>query len=312
MLLLFVACDDGRAVPPGTPGGSTPRSDAGPVQGADASADLPDIGPTDPRCDPGCTPDVPTLEGFGEVCDAESEARCKAACSTRVAGLSAACAACLSDDVNLGARLGVAPGECIEPGEGCSGARCFVRGQEICSYCQEDSAARDDCFRRAFPRREVYCAPALDPHVSSCASVCTANDRTTNRPTGIDPRCSNLCRISQPAISGAGEVCSAASAQACLTQCTARIASAKSLCASCLLEGARFGRLESGVPGSCSTDRTCSSELRCEFIGRMGTCSYCAYDQTQLAACQRMVNPLQIVECPTSFGDAAGCGEFCE
>jgi hypothetical protein len=130
--------------------------------------------------------------------------------------------------------------------------------------------------------------------------------------TSNDPRCTKLCTIEQPADPNVGEVCSQASADSCLQLCAAQIAGTMAACGDCLLMDAFFGN-ESGGPGDlCMSPSTkCPGSAECTTSGPGGTCTYCMGDSAGQQSCDAQVNPHQVVDCPTTFGDPTKCSALC-
>jgi hypothetical protein len=123
----------------------------------------------------------------------------------------------------------------------------------------------------------------------------------------VDPRCRTLCAIDPPAIEGAGDVCSAASAALCEDDCAVRIAGTESPCASCLLEEACFEPECEGddAPGNCD------GTGQCTVTGREGSCTYPMDDQDAYEDCERQVNPLREVDCATEYRPVVECAAPC-
>ena len=127
-----------------------------------------------------------------------------------------------------------------------------------------------------------------------------------------DPRCTQLCAIEQPVIPNVGEVCSQASADACVQQCAAHIAGTTAPCADCLLQDAFFGEETGGSSGNCMSPSTkCPTSAECTESGNGGTCTYCQDDQAAQDMCYAQAHPLQEVDCPTNFPDATKCTALC-
>lgn len=122
-----------------------------------------------------------------------------------------------------------------------------------------------------------------------------------------DPRCQTLCAVKQPALSGAYDVCSDASAAACAQDCTARIAGQKTVCQSCLLEKACF---KPGGCGATSSDAGCNNG-QCTITGRVGSCTYPAGDQAAADNCIRQVYPRRTVECAPTYRSVTECAALC-
>ncbi len=124
--------------------------------------------------------------------------------------------------------------------------------------------------------------------------------------TDADPRCAAVCAIDEPAVEGAGDVCSEDSAAACVDQCEARIVDVSTVCATCLLEETSFG--DEVLPGSHWCD---GDTLRCTIEGRNGSCNYSYGDQAGLENCLRQVYPRREVDCDVDFRPVNDCAEVC-
>lgn len=114
---------------------------------------------------------------------------------------------------------------------------------------------------------------------------------------GTDARCATLC-----VDDGVGDTCNADSISSCLSSCEARISGAASLCATCLLEEARFSAGPTSVP-FCESDAACPGSALCE--GEV--CSYCADDDAERARC----NPPEEVSCSVTYRDSSECAAVC-
>jgi hypothetical protein len=119
-----------------------------------------------------------------------------------------------------------------------------------------------------------------------------------------DPRCAALCRPEDP-VDDVGEICSMDSAEVCLTTCAARIADTSSLCATCLLENARFQVDDVISPGD-----DCSP-TECTMTGWGGTCTYPPNDSAARDACYRQTHPLREVACEADFRPVTDCASVC-
>ena len=134
------------------------------------------------------------------------------------------------------------------------------------------------------------------------AAACGSNDDPF---TDADPRCAAICTIDEPAIAGAGDICSTASAELCLDTCAVRIGGVDTLCASCLLEQSYFGTGgESGDSDYCDTQT-------CTMTGRAGTCTYPYGNQQAREACMRQVDPRREVACEADFRPVTECATVC-
>lgn len=272
-------------------------------------------GPTDPRCDAPCAPDIPTVDGAYSVCSAASVAYCKASCTTQLEGLSNLCQTCLIEEMGGSRSVSRPPPPCEEPDASCAGGtscRMIGPGGLECTYCDGDTAARENCERTLYPRREIVCRSGV-ADVENCESICE-NDKAVPTPAGAtDARCEDECRSPQPSIEGSGTVCSEASRQSCLTQCKARIMGVSNLCATCLLDGMHFGGAQSPQQGAlCESDTTCTTGTRCELTNGPGaSCDYCSDDRTGYESCVRTLDPRTERECPTDFDRVTVCADIC-
>jgi hypothetical protein len=125
----------------------------------------------DPRCERLCTIREPEIAGAFDVCSEASAADCRDECQARIADVEGVCATCLTADACFDT-------ECAGGGDDpfivCYSETdtCVVSGPGgECSYPDGNRTAREDCIRRAFPRREVACSAEYPPF-SSCAGVC--------------------------------------------------------------------------------------------------------------------------------------------
>ncbi|APR83016.1 Hypothetical protein A7982_08365 [Minicystis rosea] len=125
-----------------------------------------------------------------------------------------------------------------------------------------------------------------------------------------DPRCAALCTIKEPAIANAGDICSQASADACLDLCAAQVKDTSAPCGACLLDDADFGTSTSGNSGECSSSASCP-DGECTESGPGGTCTYCSSDQAAQQKCYVQTHPRREVACETKFRDAAECAALC-
>ena len=114
---------------------------------------------------------------------------------------------------------------------------------------------------------------------------------------GTDARCTTLCEDD-----GVGDTCNADSISRCLSSCEARISGVTSLCATCLIEEARF-REDAGGIEVCMSDDTCPEGGRCPG----SVCDYCIGDAAEEARC----NPPEEVRCTVSFRDSTECASVC-
>ncbi|HVK83591.1 MAG TPA: hypothetical protein VM513_05760 [Kofleriaceae bacterium] len=120
----------------------------------------------DPRCVAVCTDEPPSVAGAFDVCDPASTTGCFDECEARIADVATVCASCLLERASFG------PGVLVI-NEQCSGTTCTVTGRVgSCSFAQDDPAAKNDCYRQVYPRREIACEPDFrDP--AECASLCS-------------------------------------------------------------------------------------------------------------------------------------------
>ena len=121
-----------------------------------------------------------------------------------------------------------------------------------------------------------------------------------------DPRCNSLCRIEEPSLDGAHDICSEDSAVLCKDECNARIELAPSLCASCLLEDATYG-----LDDSVSSGDFCENG-QCTKTGREGSCTYPQGDDAARDACTRQVYPRREVHCDYEFQPVQDCASICQ
>lgn len=123
-----------------------------------------------------------------------------------------------------------------------------------------------------------------------------------------DARCRSLCEpVGMTPASGYGSYCDGQSVTACKSSCGVRISGAASLCATCLLEKASFGRESAGV------DATCDGTTCTETNSASGQkCTYPADDEAQHLACQKKLYPLTAESCgaPT-FRPVSECATLC-
>lgn len=122
---------------------------------------------------------------------------------------------------------------------------------------------------------------------------------------GADPRCAATCRITEPSLAGAYDICSTASARSCVDQCEVRIAGVATVCASCLLEGSDFG-----TGGGVGPADDCSNGT-CTVTGRAGTCTYPEGNTAARDNCIRQVYPRREVACTVDFRPVAECATAC-
>ncbi len=156
LLALAVACDEGRTVPPGTPRPRTPR-DAGPladgsVGGLDATIAT---GTHAARCTAACAApsEGPCAAGSGW---------CPADCAARLDGLSATCAAYVTE------RSGYAGERCI-----CAGANCTLCGFGLGGRACGGAAPGETCTASE-ERCDGYEHPPLTGE--DCREVCVGAD----------------------------------------------------------------------------------------------------------------------------------------
>lgn len=148
------------------------------------------------------------------------------------------------------------------------------------------------------------------PGASSDAGTMPVNDYG---PT--DPRCDPICVVEEPAVEGAFEICSQASAALCKATCTAQVEDLSSVCATCLLEEAAFPAAgDSAIGTFCETDGTgqCAGGSLCEMRHQQMRCQYCEGDQTAQEECLRQLYPRTEVACDVGLRDVAECSSVCE
>ena len=125
-----------------------------------------------------------------------------------------------------------------------------------------------------------------------------------------DARCAVLCAIKEPATPNAGDVCSQASADACLDQCAAHVLDTTAPCGDCLLDGADFGTTSEGSGGPCESTAACP-DGECTETGPGGSCTFCGGDMAAEQKCYVQTHPRREVECKTDFRDPAKCTALC-
>lgn len=128
-----------------------------------------------------------------------------------------------------------------------------------------------------------------------------------NEGAAVDPRCVSVCTIHEPEVAGAGDVCSATSAEQCQKECSAHVADVNSLCATCLLEQACF----EPSCGPMGNGNECDASGQCTVSGREGSCTYPAGDQAAREDCLRQVDPRRAVECSTEYRPVSECSDVC-
>lgn len=125
-----------------------------------------------------------------------------------------------------------------------------------------------------------------------------------------DPRCAALCTIKQPSTPNAGDICSQASADACLEQCAAHVKDTAAPCGDCLLDDAHFGTSSEGGGGECAFTAACP-DGECTETGPGGSCTYCSSDMAAEQDCYVKTHPRREVECKTDFRDPTKCTALC-
>ena len=124
---------------------------------------------------------------------------------------------------------------------------------------------------------------------------------------GADPACASLCKIVEPPLAGAYDICSEDSARDCVDMCESRIAGQPAGgCVDCLLGGASFGTGPIDAEAECDDSGTCTIE------GPGGSCTYVADDPVDRDRCTRIAFPRTVIDCPVSFGSTQGCGLTCQ
>ena len=224
LLAVLAACDGGRAVTPGTPG---PGRDAS-VGGLDATIAT---GPHAARCTTACVnpPDGP--------CASAGTGTCPTDCTTRLEGLSATCAACVTE------HSGWEGERCSCIGAGCHTCP-FGPGGRTCSGAQpSDMCAPSDESCEGFEQAKITS--------TECASACVGSDAGVPAMPSYAARCAILCR--RPA----NGPCASADEAACLSACRGLVDGLPAACGLCLID-------ESGYAGT-----------RCSCIGAgCNTCSF--------------------------------------
>lgn len=154
----------------------------------------------------------------------------------------------------------------------------------------------DDNFRRMRRPILLFLFLGISAGLSGCGGDASS-----------DPRCQSLCTIKEPSLSGAYDICSQTSADACLKDCGARISEVSTVCASCLLENACFSN---GCRDSLGSDPGCTSG-QCTISGRVGSCTYPQGDQAAYDNCVRMVYPRREVQCSPEYQSVSKCASVC-
>ncbi|HVV82652.1 MAG TPA: hypothetical protein VHE35_06210 [Kofleriaceae bacterium] len=120
----------------------------------------------DPRCAAICQIQEPSLDGAYDICSVASASSCIDQCETRIADVATVCASCLLEDAEFDTDE-------TSTADSCMNGTCTMTGRTgDCMYPEGDQAARDNCARMVFPRREVSCDTTFRP-VTECASVCS-------------------------------------------------------------------------------------------------------------------------------------------
>lgn len=119
-----------------------------------------------------------------------------------------------------------------------------------------------------------------------------------------DPRCLSLCKIVEPPLAGAYDICSADSAAECRSECDARVTGVSDSCATCQLSGAGFGT------GPIDAEADCDQSGTCTIDGPGGSCTYVATDTADRDRCTRIAFPRTVIECPATFNN--NCGINCQ
>lgn len=122
-----------------------------------------------------------------------------------------------------------------------------------------------------------------------------------------DPRCAALCTIEEPPIEGALDICNIESAYACIDQCAVRIEEVAPLCATCLLERARFGVPRGEEPLLYCSTTTCWAQN-----GDGEQCQYARGDGRAEEDCIRQLYPRREVACTAEWRPVVECAEACD
>lgn len=128
--------------------------------------------------------------------------------------------------------------------------------------------------------------------------------------SAADPRCAALCEpAGKTPTDGTGDYCNAPSVTQCKQVCGVQIQGATTLCASCLLEKATFGSLDSAGPSQVDCDPS-GCTLRNNTTGKM--CTYPANDADAREACRKMLFPATMVDCAAPhFRPVTDCNSVC-
>jgi len=124
--------------------------------------------------------------------------------------------------------------------------------------------------------------------------------------TDADPRCAAACAIEEPPITDALDICSVDSARECLSQCATRIESVAPLCASCLVEQARFA-----PDGHPEFNWECDGAT-CWVTNGAEVCQYPRSDDVAREDCFRQLYPRREVACDVNWRPVIDCAEVCQ
>lgn len=139
-----------------------------------------------------------------------------------------------------------------------------------------------------------------------CLALVTAcgGDGDEDVYAGADPRCAQACAIGTPAVDDAFEVCSTASARLCVDACEARIAGVTGVCATCLVEDARFRPDPIDIAADCDGST-------CRYTGWGGTCTFVAGNREAEQDCLRTAYPRRDVACDAEWRPVTECASSC-
>jgi hypothetical protein len=129
-----------------------------------------------------------------------------------------------------------------------------------------------------------------------------------------NPQCDALCKIEEPSLEGAYNICSTASADSCKELCDLRIDGQTSLCTSCLLEKAKYGSDQVKQNSACATQTpsSCGSGALCTESHSGTSCSWCENDQAAHDNCMRTLFPRTEIDCDVEFRPVSDCASFCD
>lgn len=130
----------------------------------------------DPRCQSLCTIKEPSTPGAGDICSQASADACRETCGAHIQDESTVCQDCLLEGAYFGLTSEGAGNECG------TSPMCPVLDDVLCTdsgpggdcqYCESDTAAKEACYKKAHPRREVECKVDFrDP--AKCTDACAS------------------------------------------------------------------------------------------------------------------------------------------